>query len=156
MTRFFKIFRFQQVVIHARRGNGAKRLRLELGQVTVDLNTLAEKAEHVVTNGLYWRASFHLFQIIDPVEEWADVLKSPLSLLWRDVYRKLTTAKVVTKSSRRIKDQAATDDQFPPFLKTFLFTDELEIVDVHAEDKLKPAVVKEALPPGNGFELALH
>ena len=59
------------------------------------------------------------------------------------MYGELTAAEVVAEQSRRRKNQAAAGDQ-------------LEIVDINTDDKLKPSVEKKTLPPCDRLELTLQ
>ena len=75
MAGLLEILRFEQVVVHTGRGHVTERLRLQRCEIAMNFNTLVEKAEHVVPDTLYRFAGVHLVQIIDVVQERADVLQ---------------------------------------------------------------------------------
>ena len=92
MAGLLEILRFEQVIVHTGRGHVTERFGLQLCEIAVNFNTLAEKAKHVVSDSLYRFAGFHLFKIIYVVQERTDVLQASLRFLWSDVNRKLTAA----------------------------------------------------------------
>ena len=118
-----EILRFEQVIIHTGRGHVTERFGLQLCEIAVNFNTLAEKAKHVVSDSLYRFAGFHIFQIIYVAQERTDVLQASLRFLWRNMNRELTAAEVVAEWRWWVQNKPTTCNQLPAFFQILLFAD---------------------------------
>ena len=85
MPWLLKIFRLEEVVVHARGGDLAERCRLKACEGTIHLNTLAKEAEHVMTDRSGRFAGFHDIKTINVVQEWTDVLQTALCFSWNNI-----------------------------------------------------------------------
>ena len=75
---------------------------------------------------------------------------------WRDVYRELPAAEIVTERSRWVQNKTAACNELPTLFEVSLFSDEFEIVNINTEDQFEPTVEKETFPARNRFEIALQ